>query len=368
MRVRSTEVFLLHGTYVFVRVETDEGVVGWGSTGYHRGGQTEGAMVLAQVTAGLGGQLVGEDASNISDLWTRAFRRGYRLGSTGAQIAALSAIDIALHDCKGRQLGTPVWNLLGGRWRDQIPVYGSLMKRGRSLEENAELTSRLQGSGHRQVKLHTGTRWGLDQADDDDTVPVARILRERCGDIGIMLDLNQSYTPIGALRVGRQLEALDVIHFEEPIAPWDLDGYARLSAALDLPLAAGEQCHNLWQFEELITRGRLDIIQPNVTTAGGFTQLMKIATLGELHNRPLVCHNTDPTLSTVAHLHLWAASTAFSFPQEYLGEPTHVLLDDTPILAAPPTVRAGTLAVPEGPGLGIEIDEELIRHNGVAVA
>jgi L-rhamnonate dehydratase len=368
MKVRDAEVFLLHDHYVWVRLVTIDDVVGWGATGYHRGGQRDGASVLAQVAAGLAAQVVGHDVQDTTGWWTDTFRTGYRLGSTGVQIAAMSAIDIALHDAKGRSLDTPVWNLLGGRWRDRVTVYGSLMKRGRSTEENVELTQRLLELGHRDVKLHTGTRWGLDVGTtDDDTVPIARALRERCGDVGIMLDLNQSYTPIGALRIGRQLEELDVIHFEEPIAPWDLDGYARLTEALDLPVAAGEQCHNLWQFEKLLTRAKLDIIQPNVTTAGGFTQLQRIATLGELHNRPLVCHNTDPTLSTAAHLHLWASDPAFSFPQELLGELTHPLLDDTPVLVDPPRVEDGTVRVPNGPGLGVQVDEEVLRAAATTV-
>lgn len=243
------------------------------------------------------------------------------------------------------------------------------MKRGRGPEENAELTTAPMTRGHQQVKLHTGTRWSLDRHPEaDDTLAITRVLRERCGDVGIMLDLNQSYTPIGALGIGRRLDELGVIHFEEPIVPWDLDGYARLADALDVPIAAGEQCHNLWQFEELITRGQLDIIQPNIiTTVGGFTGLMRIATLAELHNRPMVCHNTDPTLATVAHLHAWAASQACSFPQEFLGEAEHPLQTDTPILAQPPTVVDGAIAVPDGPGLGVEVDEELVRAVGMRV-
>lgn len=120
MHVRDIEVFLLHDTYVLVRVVTTDGVVGWGSTGYHRGGQTGGAEVLAGVAAGLGASLIGEEVANTAEVWHRAVRTGYRLGHTGAQMSALSAFDIAFHDCKGRALGAPVWNLLGGRWRERV--------------------------------------------------------------------------------------------------------------------------------------------------------------------------------------------------------------------------------------------------------
>src|SRR5262249_10854274 len=148
----------------------------------------------------------------------------------------------------------------------------------------------------------------------------------------LLIDVNQAYSVPVALKVGRRLEALDVEHFEEPIAPWDLDGYNQLQAALDVPLAAGEQEYNLWQFRDLILRGNLDVLQPNITSGGGFTQEMKVTALAEAHNKLVTCHNTEPTLMTAAHLHLWAVAAPCTRHQEYYGEDAHPLLVQTPVL------------------------------------
>ncbi|MEM7538822.1 MAG: mandelate racemase/muconate lactonizing enzyme family protein [Chloroflexota bacterium] len=361
MRITNIEVFLLYDRFVYVKVDTDEGIAGWGEAAFH------GGKVTAQTLQALGEKVIGRDPFQTDALWQELFRTGYRIGSTGAHMASIGALDIAFHDIKGKALNTPIYNLLGGKFRDRVPVYSSLMERHLPPAQDVEKIHKRMEQGYSWVKLHTATGWALgalDAQSNDGTIATVTALRKECGDVDklkILVDVNQAYTVDGALWVGRALDELQVSHFEEPIAPWDFEGYNRLQAALDTPLAAGEQEYNLWQFRDLITRANMDILQPNITSCGGYTQGMKIAALAETFNRPITCHNTDPALMTVAHLHLWATCQSCIYPQEYFGEDAHPLRDRTPVLKTPLEVVDGHIAVPDGPGLGVEIDERMVR-------
>ena len=358
MKITAVEVFLLHGRFVYVKVSTDEGLSGWGTAAFH------GGPVTAEAARRLGAELVGADPLATTAIWDACVHRNYRWVSTGAGAAALAGLDIALHDIKGKALGTPVFNILGGKVRERVAVYSSLMTRGLLPAHDAERVAARVERGFGWVKLHTGTPWDYD-AGADETIATVASVRELCGGadrVKLLVDANNGFTVNGAISVGRSLEALAVSHFEEPIAPWDYEGYRRLTAALDLPIAAGEQDFSLGQFRDLVTVAQVDIIQPNVTSCGGYTQAMRIAALAEAYNRPITSHNTDPALGTVAHLHFWAATPMCLYPQEFFGEDTHPLVDDTPVLATPVEVVDGQIAVPDGPGLGVEIDEAAVRR------
>lgn len=361
MKITNVEVFLLYDQFVYLKVETDDGVSGWGEAAFH------GGKITAHIAKTLGQKIIGRDPFHTDAIWRELFQTGYRIGSTGAHVAAIGALDIAFHDIKGKALNTPIWNLLGGKFRDRVPVYSSLMQRHLPPEQDVEKVQARMEQGYTWVKLHTATAWSFDTGHDG-TIETVRALRDKCGDyerLKILIDVNQAYTVNGAIRVGRALEELQVSHFEEPIAPWDLEGYNQLQAALDLPIAAGEQEYNLWQFRDLITRANLDILQPNITSCGGYTQGIKIAALAEAYNRPLTCHNTDPALMTAAHLHFWATCQSCIYPQEYFGEDSHPLREETPVLKTPIEVVDGHIEVPDGAGLGVEVDEDVVRKLAV---
>ena len=358
MIITSLDVFLLYNRWVYLKISTDQGIAAWGTAAFH------GAKVTAQIIEALAPKILGRNPFDTEQIWQDLFRTGYRIGSTGAHLAAIGGIDIALYDIKGKALNTPVYNLLGGKIRDKVLVYSSLMERHLPPQEDVEKVLKRMELGYSCVKLHTATGWGMGQGKDG-TIDTVWALRRHCGEyneLKILVDVNQAYTVDQALRIGRELTELDVSHFEEPIAPWDLDGYNQLQAALDIPLAAGEQEYNLWQFRDLITRANLDILQPNITSCGGFTQGMKIAALAEAHNKPMTCHNTDPMLMTAAHLQLWAVCTSCVYPQEYFGEDEHPLRDTTPVFKSPLSVEQGHLTIPTGPGLGVEVDEAVVRQ------
>ena len=195
----------------------------------------------------------------------------------------------------------------------------------------------------------------------DQTVATVRAIRELVGeDFAILVDVNNAYLPHTALSVARQLEDYDVWHFEEPLAEHDRDGYAALADAVDLPIAAGEQSYTRWQFRDLMVHDHIDILQPDVITCGGFSEFKKIAALAQAFNKPITVHNTDPTIGTAAHLHLWVSTPNCISPQEYNIEP-HALAEHA-IMRNPPEVRRGRIATPQGPGLGIELDEDVISR------
>lgn len=358
MKITNLEVFLLYDRWVYLKISTDEGISGWGTAAFH------GGQITATIVETLREKISGRNPFDTEAIWQDLFRTGYRIGNTGSHMAAIGGIDIALHDIKGKALNTPVYNLLGGKYRDRVPVYSSLMERHLPPQKDVDKVQKRMAQGYSWIKLHTATGWGLGTGADG-TIETVTALRQACGgykELKILVDVNQAYTVDQALRIGRALTELEVSHFEEPIAPWDLDGYNQLQANLDVPLAAGEQEYNLWQFRDLIMRANLDILQPNITSCGGFTQGMKIAALAESFNKPLTCHNTDPMLMTAAHLQLWAVCHGCVYPQEYFGEDEHPLRDKTPVFKEPLPVVDGHIVIPDGPGLGVEIDEEMVRR------
>jgi L-alanine-DL-glutamate epimerase-like enolase superfamily enzyme len=353
MKITKVEAHVLHKSFIIVRIETDEGIVGYGEA------SPMGASVVANTVRHLGGMIVGESPFNIEYLWMRMFINGHKLGPMGAQLEAMAGIDIALYDIKGKVLNTPIYNLLGGAYRLKVPIYASSMRRDMTPEAEADRAVEFYEQGYTWYKQHSAIPWMYDNGTDH-SIDVVKAIRERLGDkMTLLVDVNNAYTVHTAIKVGRQLEELDVFHFEEPLPAYDYDGYNRLQAALDIPIAVGEQEYTRWQFRDLITIAQVDILQPDVIKSGGFTEMMKIAALAQTFNKPITVHNTQPTIGTAAHLHFWAACQNCLYPQEYNIEP-HPLRDKTPILKTPLEIKDGYMDVPQGPGLGVEVDEELI--------
>jgi len=158
MKISRVKVYLLYSRFVYLKVETDEGICGWEEAIHH------GGRITAQISRSLGDRIVGRDPFQIDAIWQELFQSGSCVGNTGAYVAALGALDIVLYDIKGRALGTPVWNLLGGKFRDQVEVYSSLMQRDLPPEKDVERVHSRMEQGYTWVKLlHTATAWGLDR-------------------------------------------------------------------------------------------------------------------------------------------------------------------------------------------------------------
>lgn len=360
MKIVEIKSLVFFGQYHFVQVVTDEGLIGVGEIGSRETTTTD-----ALVRHTLAPLLLGQNPLDIERLWLSMLHRGYKLGPSGGLLEAMAGLDIALWDLLGKSSGRPVFELLGGRYRDRLKVYASSNRRDLSPEEEGERAAQFQAEGYEAYKIHSFVRWMYDDGyseSRDHTVATVRAIRKQTGDdFGILVDVTNAYLPHTALRVARQLEELGAWHFEEPIADYDLSGYASLANAADIAIAAGENCYTRWQFRDLILIGQVDILQPDVIKCGGISEFRKIAALAETFNKPITVHNTQPTVGTVAHAHLWASTPSCIYPQEYSIEP-HPLRDEWPLLVEPPVVSSGSLSVPDRPGIGAELDPDVVKR------
>lgn len=355
MKIARVESIVLLDRYQLVRIETDEGVTGVGEVS-----PMNVRVTHSMVERALAPLLVGEDPSNIERLWQRMYHSAYKLGPMGAQLEAIAGVDIALWDIAGKVAAKPIYELLGGVVRESPEVYASSMQRGMTPKAEAERAVSFQEQGYRAYKIHSATPWMAD-AGEDYTIDTVREMRSAVGDsFDILVDVNNAYFPHTAVTIARRLEEYRVWHFEEPLAAHDHAGYAALAAAVDIPIAAGEQEYTKWQFRDLILHANIDILQPDVIKCGGITEFKKIAALAETFSKPITVHNTQPTIGTVAHLHLWASIPGCVYPQEYNIEP-HPLRDEFPIWQEPILPKNGHMLPPTGPGLGVELDEDVVR-------
>lgn len=356
MKVSDVQAFNLANRTVLVKVTTDEGIVGWGECS-----PMQPPVIVAHIEHTLARLVVGEDPFDLERLVERMFVTPYKIAGQALAIA-ISGIEIALWDIIGKALGVPIYKLLGGAYRTKIPVYASSMRRDISPQEEAKrLAELVEKFGFRAVKVRVGDRFGAD-ADvyPGRSIEVVREVRKALGDdIAIMVDANSAFTPSRAIELGRRLEEFGIFHFEEPCPYTDLDANAKVAAALDVPVALGEQEWDLVRFREMLVKGACDIVQPDVIKVGGFLRCKKVAAMAEAFNVPVTLHNTQPTIGTIATLHFAASTPVCRYPQEFNIEPhpfAHRLVKELP------KVEDGFISVPDAPGLGVEVNEEVVAE------
>mgnify|MGYP003961619773 CR=1 FL=1 len=360
MKISAVRVFLVKGL-VIVRVETDAGVTGYGECSAMNSG-----VIRSVVTDSLAPLLVGENPMEVERLWEKMYVTTYKLRGQ-AQSIGISGVDIALWDILGKVLDTPVYQLLGGRYRERIRMYASSVPRGLDVPQSAEKARQYIHAGFTAVKVKVGTRWGFDDLPDT-AVATATAIRDAIGpDIELMVDANSAYSAHAAIRIGRKLEALDVFHFEEPTPFHDIDAMAQIADALDMPVAGGEQDHTRYRFREILERRAADIVQPDVIKAGGLSECKKIAAMADAFGRPVTPHNTNRTIGMAATLHFLASTPNARYSQECTILPD---LRPNPIrdavLREPFRVVDGYIDVPAGPGLGVEVDDSVLEQHGAA--
>jgi galactonate dehydratase len=325
--------------WLFVRILTDEGIHGVGEcSGWPR--------VIETAIKDLTPMLVGEDPAHIDRLWhkllTSMMGHGM-LGTVGG--GALTGIEMALWDIKGKALGQPVWNLLGGRFRDRVRVYGHANSPAKA--------DRLTALGY------TGVKVGFTGTVDLDLVAA---IREHIGpEVDLMVDAHGPswMTAQDAIAVGRELESLDLLFYEDPVAPEDLDALARVRDAVAVPLAAGERVATIWGIQPYIERGLVDVIQPDTGRAGGITQMRKMAAMAEGHYITMAPHSGSlGPVAEYAALHVMA-----TIPNALMLERLEFDWEGRDDVITPaPKVVDGHLAVPDAPGLGVDIDVDEIRR------
>ncbi|HUT93200.1 MAG TPA: mandelate racemase/muconate lactonizing enzyme family protein [Thermoguttaceae bacterium] len=352
---------------LLVRIRTDSGLEGWGECGQYGPGEPPAAFVNSV----LGPRLIGKDPLQVGVLWEDMFTSLRDFGRKCAGIEALSGIDIALWDLAGKHYGKPIYELLGGAFRTKIRAYatGCYYRGDDVLDYQAALPAlRDEAKGYVDAGF-TGLKGKIGLLTIEEDVERVRAIREAVGDRTLlMMDANHAYNFHSARKMGKALESLGVLFFEEPVVPEDLDGYALLRQSLDLAIAGGEDEYTRYGFLELFRKGCVDIAQPDVCCAGGLTELKRIEALSTAFHVQLVPHVWGSGVALAAALHLCATLAPVphtAFPKAPLNEPMiefdknpNPLRDD--LLKGPIQLDGEFVPVPEGLGLGIEIDEEVL--------
>ncbi|MBI3944490.1 MAG: mandelate racemase/muconate lactonizing enzyme family protein [Armatimonadetes bacterium] len=355
MKITQVEPLIL-GRSLFVRVRTDEGITGIGECS-----PMNAPVVAAHIEHSLAPLAVGHDPTQVELLTERLFVGTYKIAGQ-TQAMATSGIELACWDIAGKALGVPVWRLLGGLYRDRVPVYASSGRRNTTPEEEAADLARLvEAHGFQAVKVKIGQRWGKDEdAMPGRSLALVKECRRVLGeDVAIMVDANGAYSAPRAIALGRRFEEYGVFHFEEPCPYHDDESTAKVAAALDLPVAGGEQEWDLLRFKTLLANRVVDAIQPDAIKTGGLLRSKKIGVLAEAFGAPVTQHNTQPTIGTVAMLHFAAVCPAARTPQEYSISAITGQHRLSGLLREPDLrVEDGCLRVPDGPGLGVVLDDE----------
>ena len=355
---------------LLVRVETDDGLVGWGEGGQY--GPPE--PVAACVNHVLAPQIMGRSPHEVCRIWEEFYALTRDFGQKGSYIEALSALDIALWDLKGKALGVPIHNLLGGAFRESIPAYATgcyyrgddVLNHQSSLEKLAEEAASYVQAGFRLLKIKVGLL-----SVEADGERVAAIRRAVGPKMGILVDCNHAYNAATAIRMGRVLEKHGCLFFEEPVTPEDRNGYRRVRQALDIPIAGGEAEYTRWGFRDLIAGGCVDIAQPDLCVCGGFSEFQKIVALASSYGVAVIPHVWGSGVAQAAALHAIAALP----PQPHTANPVplqnepvvefdrnHNPLRDELLRGGLAIGKDGRVPVPQGPGLGIEVDEDVLSR------
>jgi L-alanine-DL-glutamate epimerase-like enolase superfamily enzyme len=327
--------------FVTLELGTDQGLVGIGLTFF--GGALTGALRAA--VEGLARLVVGEDPTRTEAIAAKLRRAAGSAGPGGIFTLALSAIDVACWDLKGKALGRSVAALLGGL-RDRVPTYASgALMRAHAVDYLAKAGPRLRDMGFRQMKMQCGSEPTVAAS-----VERVRVMREAIGpDVDLMCDINQMWSVNHAIEVGRRIEPYHLFWLEDPTAHDDYPGLARIADALTTPIAAGEYHYGIAPFRHLLEARSIDIPMIDLLRVGGITQWMKVAGMAEAFNLPVVSH-----LVPEIHVHLIAAAPN-GLTVEYMPW-TLRLFEETPAL------EQGQLVVPGKPGLGLAFDQAAIKR------
>ncbi len=354
-----------------VEISTDEGITGWGEC---FGPGPVAAANRGIVEGVIAPMIMGRDPLDRDVLWHHVYNLLRDHGQKGMPLQALSGVDIALWDICGKITGLPLCKLIGGQYRDQVPVYGygMMLKREDTASHIARFedeAAAIKGMGFAATKMKTG----LGVRDD---IKLCEAVRKGIGDdFPFMVDANHCYTVGDALEVGRALDGLNAYWFEEPVAPEDHDGYRELRAKLTTKISGGEAEFTRWGWRHLLEGRCLDIAQPEVCALGGISEYLKVLALCHTHFIPVVNHVWGSAVAVATNLHLLAAMPPLPgglFPREPMLEfdTTHNLFRDN-LLADPLDIqgqvaRSGGFAkIPNGPGLGVEPDRDFLKKYAI---
>ena len=359
MKITRLTTFLVPPRWCFLKIETDEGIVGWGEPILEGRAQTVAAAVEE-----LGDYLIGKDPRHIEDHWTVLYRGGFYRGG-GVHMSALAGIDQALWDIKGKALGVPVSELLGGNVRDRIRVYSWIG--GDRPSETAQQARDAVARGFTAVKMN-----GTEEMQFVDTFDkVERCLqnvaavREAVGpQVGIGVDFHgRVHRPMAKVLI-KELEPYKLMFIEEPVLSEHEEALKEIARISSTPIALGERLYSRWDFKRVLQEGYADIIQPDPSHSGGITETRKIATMAEAYDVALALHCPLGPIALAANLQLDAVCYNAFIQEQSLGIHYNQDNDLMDYVSNPEVFKYedGMVAIPNGPGLGIEVNEEYVRE------
>ncbi|MFX0102085.1 MAG: mandelate racemase/muconate lactonizing enzyme family protein [Candidatus Hodarchaeota archaeon] len=355
MKITDVRTYIVMNSSIFVRVLTDEGINGIGEC------SPMNCKVIAYlINTTFKPMLVGENPLEIEKLWNKMFFSTYKQGVQGLQPEAIAGIDIALWDILGKYTNLSLHQLLGGAYRDKIQLYASIG--GGAMMQVRDMVRAVEAKleeGHKAFKIRMdwhSTRQDVNPKKDLEMFREVKSILD--DDFPLSFDANNGYSVPTAISQGRKFEKIGIYHYEEPVAQHDYAGLKKVCDALDVPVSAGEHEYTRWQFHDLITRGGVDIIQPDVVKCAGISEMRKIIVLGGVFNKMFVPHQTQPTIGTTATIHLCASIQNCNRPQEYTGP--RPILDD--LFVELPKLEDGFMKVPTSPGIGLEANPEIFEE------
>ncbi|MER9933875.1 galactonate dehydratase [Mesorhizobium sp. M0088] len=359
MKIISLTTYIVPPRWLFLKIETDAGVTGWGEP------VVEGrALTVEAAVKELGDYLIGKDPRLIEDHWTVMHRGGFYRGGP-ILMSAIAGIDQALWDIKGKALGVPVHELLGGKLRDTIKVYSWIG--GDRPAEVAAGAKEMVARGFLALKMNGTEELQIVDSHDKIDAAVERVamVREAVGpNIGIAVDFHGRVHRPMARALVKELEPYRLMFIEEPVLSENREALKEIAALGSTPIALGERLYSRWDFKSVFEEGVVDIIQPDLSHAGGITECRKIAAMAEAYDVAVAPHCPLGPIALAACLQLDAVSYNCFIQEQSLGIHYNAANDLLDYAANKDVFRYedGYVAIPDGPGLGVEIDEDYVKE------
>jgi L-alanine-DL-glutamate epimerase-like enolase superfamily enzyme len=340
--------------WVLVKVTTDEGIRGIGEA-YHGAG-------VHQIIADERFQdlLIGEEPRNVDKLFRRMMR--WKASYQGAIMSAISGVEMALWDITGKAAGIPIWQLMGGKFRDTVRIYNDCHAGETDTPESyAAKAKEVEALGFTAIKFDIDPPQRRYTTDDmSHHVEIVTAIRESLNsNTDLAIDAHWAYTPHDILKVAYAFEDLNLLWLEDPIPPENVEAMAKITASTRTPICTGENLYTRFGFRDLIQRQGADIISPDLAKSGGLLEGKRIADFADLYYIPIAPHNIGSPIQTVAVSHVMAATPNFLVLEfHHLGNPVwESLINETPL------IQDGHITVPDRPGLGVTLNEDAVREN-----